>query len=551
DTQVYGNTVISVNGLVAGTATGCFTVLPELIKVEPSTGTVGTPVIVSGQGYASSETIYIRFGNNMEPAANTITNDKGIFTTAFVVDTQGFGTTTVNAIGVNSASSARYFFITPQLYGVAPTSGTIGADITIRGNGYKTNDLVTIDFGTTIEILKNKLADADGSFVLSFTVSAQVFGTCTIVAKGMYSSSANNLFFVVPQIIGITPTTGTVGTIVGLIGNGYTGNEVISVGFGQIGSIATMAANTNGQFSNTFTIGSQPYGTTTVTAIGLVSQHQANTVFMVTQQVVSISPQAGTIGTIVTMIGNGYGLSAAVRIDLGSIQSIALVSSNVNGVFTAIFTVGLQTSGTKSVTATGLNTGAVSSIAFKIKPNVSLITPTQGSVGTIITLSGDGYNSFEPINVDFGTTKTIITFGAMPGGTFTSTFTINTQGYGTTTVTARGTNDESIRTVMIRGKMTLITPVKGTVGTSITISGTGYGSSEIVRVSFGTTVTLSTIQAALAGTFTVIFTADNQPYATNTVSIYGVNSTENIGTGFVIDPKVYYVYPIAGPKDAT
>ncbi|MEK7812136.1 MAG: hypothetical protein AAB296_00115, partial [Candidatus Desantisbacteria bacterium] len=551
DTQVYGNTVISANGVKAGTATGYFTILPELIKVEPDTGTVGTPVIVSGHGYGVSEAIYIRFGNNMEPIVETMTNDRGIFTTAFVVDTQMFGTTTVNAIGQTSSSSAKHFFITPQLYGVAPTSGTIGAAIIIRGNGYDRNDLITIDFGTTMEILKNKLAEDDGSFILSFTASTQVFGTCTIVAKGMYSSSANNLFFVVPQIIGITPTIGTVGTIVILNGNGYIGNEVISVGFGQIGSIATMAANTAGQFSNTFTIGAQPYGTTTVTATGLISQIQANTMFRVTQQVVSISPKEGTIGTNVTMVGNGYGLLSTIRIDLGSIQSIAMASSNVNGVFTSVFTVNLQTVGTKTVTATGLNTGAVSSIAFKIKPNVYLITPTQGTVGTIITLSGNGYDVYETINVDFGTTKIIISFSASTGGTFTRVFTINTQGYGTTTVTAKGVNDEGIRTVMIRGRMTLITPVKGTVGTIITISGTGYGSSETVRVSLGTTVTLSTIQATGAGTFTIIFTANNQPYATNTISVYGISSTENIMAGFAVDPKVYYVYPIAGPKDAT
>lgn len=98
----------------------------------------------------------------------------------------------------------------------------------------------------------------------------------------------------------------------------------------------------------------------------------------------------------------------------------------------------------------------------------------------------------------------------------------------------------------ILGKMTLITPVKGTVGTLITVSGTGYGSSETIRLSFGTTVTLTTVQATGAGTFTIIFTADAQPYGTNTVSVYGISSTENIGAGFAIAPNVYFAYPIAG-----
>ncbi|PIX16099.1 hypothetical protein COZ71_08540, partial [Candidatus Desantisbacteria bacterium CG_4_8_14_3_um_filter_40_12] len=550
DIQAYGNTIISAKGEKAGTGTSSFTILPELIQVEPASGTIGTPVVVKGQGYAASETVSIRFGNNMEPIIEVMTDNLGIFTTVFVVDTQSYGTCTINAIGTISSSSNNYFFVMPQFYGVTPISGTIGVPITIRGNGYKANDLIAIDFGTTVEILKNNLAEPNGTFVLSFTANTQVFGTCTIVAKGIYSSSASNIFLIVPQIYSITPTIGTVGTVVGLSGNGYIGNEVIKIGFGQIESIATMQANVFGQFSNTFTIGAQPYGTTTVTATGLMSQNQANIRFRVTQQIVSISPQAGTIGTTVTVIGNGYGLSATVRIDLGSTQSIALVISNVNGMFTAIFTVDLQV-GTKSVTATGLSTGAVSSIAFKVKPNIYLITPTQGTVGAIVTLNGNGYSALGNIYIDFGTTKTIMSFSASNGGTFTRSLTIDTQGYGTTTVTAREDNDEAIRTVMIRGKMTLFTPTNGTVGVFVTISGTGYGSSETIRVSMGTTVTLATVQSTASGTFTISFTTDNQPYGTNTVSAYGVSSTENIGAGFAIAPRVYFVYPIAGPTDAT
>lgn len=254
----------------------------------------------------------------------------------------------------------------------------------------------------------------------------------------MYSSSANNWFFIIPQVTEITPTIGTVGCVVRLSGNGYIANENIKVSFGMIEMAANMRANTNGTFSDVFTVGAQPYGTTTVTTTGLTSLYQANTRFRVTQQIVSISPQAGTIGATVTVIGNGYGLSASVRIDLGATTSIALVSSNVNGMFTAVFTVNLQIIGTKTVTATGINAGAVSAISFKIKPNIYSITPSQGTVGTIITLSGNGYAIYDNIYIDFGTTKTIISFAASTGGTFTCVFTINAQGYGTTTVTARG-----------------------------------------------------------------------------------------------------------------
>ncbi|MFH1563171.1 MAG: hypothetical protein ABIF11_07135 [Nitrospirota bacterium] len=68
-----------------------------------------------------------------------------------------------------------------------------------------------------------------------------------------------------------------------------------------------------------------------------------------------------------------------------------------------------------------------------------LISPTSGTIGSFVTISGVGFFATEPIIIDFGTTSTIATTTTNASGSFSTTFTTTPQpDWGTVTVSAKG-----------------------------------------------------------------------------------------------------------------
>ncbi|MEW6609297.1 MAG: choice-of-anchor Q domain-containing protein, partial [bacterium] len=145
-----------------------------------------------------------------------------------------------------------------------------------------------------------------------------------------------------------------------------------------------------------------------------------------------VTPTAGIVGTIVTVAGSGFGPTELIQIDFGTTRTMATVFSNAGGTFTALFTVNVQPYGMTTVKATGLNSGGQAENVFCLLPNIIFVAPMEGTVGTIVTVRGSGYGASEVIAISFGTTRTISLAVDDYAGKFDTTFTINTQPYGTT-----------------------------------------------------------------------------------------------------------------------
>ncbi|MEW6617924.1 MAG: C25 family cysteine peptidase [bacterium] len=86
------------------------------------------------------------------------------------------------------------------------------------------------------------------------------------------------------------------------------------------------------------------------------------------------------------------------------------------------------------------NLSPLSNITFEktLSPAmITLISPTRGVVGKRVTISGCNFYPTETIRIEFGNTTTIA-LSTCVGGSFTTTFTVNDQGFGTITITAYG-----------------------------------------------------------------------------------------------------------------
>jgi hypothetical protein len=183
---------------------------------------------------------------------------------------------------------------------------------------------------------------------------------------------------------------------------------------------------------------------------------------------------------------------------------------------------------------------------FKILPNLIFVTPTEGTVGVRVTVAGNGFGKDKDIVIDFGTTKTVQITPTDASGSFMTAFRVDTQPYGKTTIKAHG-SEEAYAVFRILANITSIVPTYGTIGSKVTITGTGYGGNEEIAIDFGKTLTIATCVSNIAGSFTVTFTVDIQPAGTTTISVKGIATNQICHSYFVIilSPEIF-ISPVTG-----
>ncbi|MEW6608724.1 MAG: T9SS type A sorting domain-containing protein, partial [bacterium] len=208
-------------------------------------------------------------------------------------------------------------------------------------------------------------------------------------------------------------------------------------------------------------------------------------------------------------------------------------SDNV-GRFWVVFTADTQPGcGTITVSAKGKDCVAYS--WFRMLGRITYVSPQQGTVGTRIEVSGDGFAANERIEIDFGTNPTIAVTSSDNAGRFEAVFTADTQpGGGTITVSAKGRDCIAYSWFRMLGVITLISPNSGAVGTVVNIAGNGFAASEQIRIDFGTTRTITMTTTDYQGGFVTTFVVDTQPAGTTTITVMGMISGAKDITYFMI-----------------
>ncbi|MFH1897308.1 MAG: right-handed parallel beta-helix repeat-containing protein [Candidatus Desantisbacteria bacterium] len=499
--------------------------LPAQIIINPTSGPVGSIVTVSGSSFKASESVRLDFGMRIT-IATAITNSNGTFAITFIVDAQPCGSTTTRATGIESGkTAAAVFSIQPGISSIQPVIGTVGTFITMTGNGYLASEMIRIDFGNKTSIA-SIVSDNNGSFMSCFTADTQPYGTKTVVACGLMSGMyAAGSFAIRANMVMVTPTQGTVGVCVTIAGNGFGSAESICVSFGTTPTIVLGATSGSGSFSTTFAINTQPYGPTTITVRGMNSLSEARGCFNILTKIVSVSPYFGTVGSMVRIMGNGFGATESVCLSFGNTISISIATTDGTGSLDTSFVVNTQSAGTKTIMARGIITNQSAIALFYILPKIISLIPNIGTVGTCVTITGNGFGVYEMMSIDFGTTKTICNVVANVCGSFSASFIMDMQPYGTATVTVRGLSSGLIATFpwcRVVPCITLISPTSGQIGTLVTVAGNGFGAAEAVGISFGTTRTIALGTAAADGRFQLIFTVDDQPMGTTTLAARGL-----------------------------
>ncbi|PIX17663.1 hypothetical protein COZ71_02145, partial [Candidatus Desantisbacteria bacterium CG_4_8_14_3_um_filter_40_12] len=553
DIQPYGTTTIKATGLGSNDAKEClFNIMQRLTAISPSCGTVGSSVTVDGNGYAALENIRIGFGKNTS-ICSTLANGIGVFQAIWTVDTQAYGVKTVVTSGAGSGSDTTTYTVMPHIVSVSPSVGTVGASVTIVGDGFTTSESIFVDFGTT-SVIKTAASSIDGTWTISFTVNIQTQGTKTIWARDSSAIGTTSTFVINPNITEITPAAGTVGSSVIVTGNGYfaTGNVYIYFGTPTTSVIGTTSASSAGTFTKDFVVNTQPYGSTTVIAKDMVSGKQSIGSFTIKSNIYEVTPVSGTVGSLVTIRGTGYidEMNRQIRVDFGDTMTICsnIYTEGTNGTFSAVFNVNTQAYGTTTIKATYVNdANQTAERAFTIQPAIYKISPTIGTIGAGVVVYGNGFVTGDVVSVKFGQTTGIATATVEAQGSWTATFMVNTQPLGLTSVTASGTmNTAAIIMFTIVPKITLVSPRNGTVGTIVRVEGNGYQASELINIRFGSMSVITSVSAFSDGSFTTTWTVNIQKYGTTSITATGQASNGSATSTFFIQPELYSVSPNAG-----
>ncbi|MEK7812821.1 MAG: right-handed parallel beta-helix repeat-containing protein, partial [Candidatus Desantisbacteria bacterium] len=186
-----------------------------------------------------------------------------------------------------------------------------------------------------------------------------------------------------------------------------------------------------------------------------------------------IQPASGIPGTCITIQGTGFDANKTTCIDFGTQKTITTTFSSLNGTFSTTFICTTQSYGTTLITAMTPNEQA--NTVFLILPCITFLSPTQGPIGTQITLQGAGYMANGIIRIDFGNTLTITTLITSINGTFSSIFIADNQPTGIKTITALGLQGNQLSTTIFNliapptGSITVQNATGTTIGTYSTI----------------------------------------------------------------------------------
>jgi YD repeat-containing protein len=498
---------------------------PSGVSIYPTNGVAGSQASILGSGFGASQGANsVLFGGTTATVTSWTANEIDV-----VVPNLPVGNQVVTVPGV--VSNSINYAVDPAVSGITPNAGSPDSIITIMGSSFgatQGGSSVTVG-GLTASV--TMWSDTQIQVRIPSAIAAGGQAIAVVVAG---ASSAGVQFTVTsPVVTQVSPSSGAAGTVIVISGRGFGASQGTNgVTIGGALAVVTLWSDTKIQALIPATAGP---GTQSLQVVeGTLSTFNQITV---EPSITRISPANGSASLYITIEGGNFGTSNAYVTFNGVRASVLSVSETAIGVRVPV---GVTTG---PVVVYAYNLGTYSTIAsngvvFTVSssPTITGLGPTAGPIGTNVIING----------WNFGTSGTV-TFNGVPASP--TAWGIDTIGVpvpaGATTgpvvVTVGGVASNS-QTFTVNTGITGISPSQGGVGTSVTIAGTGFGSSQgSSRVTFnGTPATPS------SWSDTSIVVPVPTGVTTGTVAVL-VNSTSAIGPVFSIVPSLTSLSPASGP----
>ena len=548
-TPIWGPIAITGTGFVAyvampsGTTPGVYPVtatasgdtcnvlyftVTSSFTLSAASGYVGDAVTVSGSGFTPGPVTFYWDG----VALASITAD-------------GSGNITAGTLPIPPATRGTHFFSTtssaarPSFYVyskivLVPSSGFVGDTVVVTGSGFAAGPVnpvaISVDGASVTATSPSSInTNTTGGFTCSFSMPSVVRGSRTVRATdaGGYAETTFN----VGSKITLSPTSGGVGDTIVVTGSGFAVGPVnpvvISVDGVNVTATSPSPVNTNtsGGFTCSFSMPSGTLGSRTVQATD-GGGYYARATFIIGQRI-SITPATGFVGDNVIISGNGFAANQTIHFTLDGVAitvSPSVVTSSPTGAFSNVSFVIPSVGGGAHVLRATDQDGNYYDTTLTVQTRIS-ITPTNGTVGTQITLTGSGFAQGLGVDVfwDASTTR-ITTTTATSTGTISVTFASPAGAKGNHTVKAQDTSANSATASFSTTPKIVLTPTSGSYGDTITVTFTGFTANSTVT---SASILSGTTQYSLTTTpATVSIDANGSGSATFSVSnVYNGNWT--------------------------
>jgi hypothetical protein len=284
---------------------------------------------------------------------------------------------------------------------VSPRSGIKNDQVTIEGYGFGDGvDVDTIEFGGS-SLATNPsvpVTDGVGSWEATFNVPDKTDGNYDITAEDQVGNTASVVFKVGPAMT-LDLAEGSVGTVVGVTGRGFTSSgAVTSITLDgitcEVLDAGDLDINSNGVFTLELVIPSVSTAdkeyVLEVTDDGAKS---ADMDFLVTNiTTIELEPQFGGPGSIVGITGHNFaarsGSDVVIIFDGTPIETL---DTNSNGDISGTILIPAISTGNYQVEAEQTTYNIQVSETFRVGAIYMILAPQTGPTGTRVTLTGIGF----------------------------------------------------------------------------------------------------------------------------------------------------------------
>jgi YD repeat-containing protein len=421
----------------------------------------------------------------------------------------------------------------PSITNLSPTSGAVGASVTITGSGFGSpQGTSTVKFnGTTA-------ATATTWTVTSIVVSVPTGATTGSVIVTVSGKSSNGVTFTVvpaPIISSVTPSVGPVGTSVTVSGSNFGGTQGNSTV--QFNGIPATPA----PWSATSITVPVPPGATTGNVIVHASGVDSNgVVFTVPPILSSLAPNTGAVGSSIVISGSNFGSSQG-----NGGATFNGVSATITGWSASSITATAPagaTTGNVVVTANGGGTSNGLGFTVTPAPSISNLSPSSGTIFSSVVISGSNYGpsqgnggvTFNGVAATVNSWSNTSITATVPGGATSGNVVVTAAG---------GVASTGASFTVTNPNITGLSPASGAVGTTVTISGSNFGTTQSTS-----TVTFNGTLAVPSSWSTTSITAPVPAGATSGFVVVNVGGLASSGVNFTVttQPSISGVTPGSG-----
>ncbi len=508
--------------------------VPNIASLNPTSGAAGVSVTIQGSNFGATQgTSTVKF--NGTPAAPTSWGATSITVPVPAGATSGGVIVTVGGVASNSVN----FSVTtpaPSITNLNPTSGLVGASVTITGANFGASQ------GASTVTFNGTAATPTSWTVSSIAVpvpAGATTGNVVVTVGGMASNGIH--FSVLPNVTSLTPNSGPLGTSINVAGSSF--------GAAQGSSTVTFngIAGTPASWSDTSIAVPVPNGATTGNVVVMVGGIASNgVIFTVTSpgpNISTLNPTSGTVGASVTISGANFGSSQGTS----SITFNGTSASPTTWTATSIVVPVPATATTGPVIATVSGVASnPATFTVVLTPSITNLNPTSGQVGASVTITGTNFGASQ------GTSTVAFNGISVTPTNWTATSItapVPTTTSGNVVVTVSGVPSNGINFTVLPPSITSLSPTSGTVGTPVTIAGSGFGSFQgSSSVSFNGTNTVPTSWGATTITVPVPTGATTGNVV---VSVAGMASNGLSFTVTAPPPSITSLSPSAGAISAS